>query len=194
MMTVYLGALAFGGTLLAASLLLGDVDTDADIDIDADADVDIQAEADAGTPELAAAWLPVTSMRFWTFFLTFFGLTGAALSWSGAGVGAVGAGVIATAVGYLCGAAIANAVKHLKASAVDSTLTGDDYIGSTATVVLPVTADRPGTVRASIKGRLVDLVAETEEPVRLERSTTVLVYALRENGRVLVSRADRAAA
>ncbi len=211
MLALYLAALAFGGTLLAVSLLFGGdaeidagVDVDVDADVDADADADIQGNPDAdsagvghvgtGLGDLADAWLPITSLRFWTFFLTFFGLTGASLAWSGAMTDSFGVAIIAVAIGYVSGAAIANTVKHLRTQVVDSSVTGADCVGTTATVVLAVSADKPGTVRASIKGRLVELVAETEEVDPLVRSTPALIYAVKDDGRVLVQRADSAAA
>jgi hypothetical protein len=70
-------SLVAGGVLLVASLFGADQDADADADIGADGDVD----ADAGHEGLAHGDLGgfvavFISLRFWTFFATFFGLTG----------------------------------------------------------------------------------------------------------------------
>lgn len=46
MLPVYLGSLALGGVLIAASIFLGDADHDADADADADLDLDADADVD----------------------------------------------------------------------------------------------------------------------------------------------------
>ena len=86
MLPIYLVTLIVGGVLVLVSVFLGDSDTDADVaaDIDVDADLDLAAGADVdadgsldvGLIDALQAWLPFTSMRFWTFFAAFFGLTG----------------------------------------------------------------------------------------------------------------------
>ena len=99
-------AIARGGLFVAASVFFGDHDTDsdadfdadldtdfdADLDIDADIDVDVDADIDVdadhsiadivhagGDAAHDALWLPFFSLRFWTFSLASFGLTGTLL-------------------------------------------------------------------------------------------------------------------
>ena len=84
---VYLFSFALGGILLLASILLGDKDTgQADVDADADASADAGAPhqgLDHGVPGshggLAGVFTAFLSMRFWMFFVAFFGLTGLVL-------------------------------------------------------------------------------------------------------------------
>ena len=192
MLEIYLVALGLGGTLVLASLVLGgghgDFDADADLDMDADADADM--DHDVGF-DAVMSWLPVTSLRFWTFFLAFFGLTGAVLTTTGV-IGARWA--VATAaggLGYLAGFTVVTAMKRLRKSQSDSTLRADDYVGASAIVMLPITNGKVGKVRLDLKGRSVELLAYTEDEGALTAKQTVMVYAVNDDGSVMVTRAEQ---
>jgi hypothetical protein len=88
---LYLGAVAFGVTLLVASIVLGGKDTD---------------HGGHAHDGVGLGWAPVTSLRFWVFLLTFGGGAGLALGALGSStvVAAVGAGVI----GWIAGARTAS--------------------------------------------------------------------------------------
>src|SRR5512140_1858956 len=87
---IYIAAFILGACLLCASMFLGhhDADAGADLNVDSDADGDAHAEADAHADAdhadhgvtLSDFWLPFVSVRFWVFFLCFFGLTGSVFS------------------------------------------------------------------------------------------------------------------
>ena len=93
MLPFYIGAFLLGGILIMASIVLGggnddfdkDISLDKDFDFNADADFDADIEADGAIDaDLSAAtgdldgegWLPFLSMRFWTFALACFGMSG----------------------------------------------------------------------------------------------------------------------
>ena len=171
---VYLGALAFGVTLLLASILLGGKDTDHG---------GHGHDADAGL-----AWAPVGSLRFWVFLLAFGGGAGLALGalGSSAVVAAVGAGVI----GWTSGAIAVAIVRSLNKHSVSSDVKATELVGTTGTLTLPVGPDKPGKVRVEIKGRAEDYVAnlvEDDEAV-LPTGTPVLVVAEGERGSLLVAK------
>jgi membrane protein implicated in regulation of membrane protease activity len=187
MLSLYLIALLVGGFLLALSMFGGGHDADADVS--ADADVDADADIDGGHDgfDAALAWLPVASLRFWTFFAAFFGLTGLVLDlgkltgpWLGLG--------LATGVGYLCGASMTAIVRRLRRERVDSSLSADDCVGETARVVLPVSSGRAGKIRLEIKGRTIELVAETDEESELAVGQSCMVYEIKD-GHAVVARA-----
>jgi membrane protein implicated in regulation of membrane protease activity len=186
MLSLYLIALLVGGFLLALSMFGGH---DADADVSADADVDADADIDGGHDgfDAALAWLPVASLRFWTFFAAFFGLTGLVLDlgkltgpWLGLG--------LAAGVGYLCGASMTAIVRRLRRERVDSSLSAEDCVGETARVVLPVSSDRAGKIRLQIKGRTIELVAETDEETELAVGQSCMVYEIKD-GHAVVARA-----
>ena len=95
MLMVYLIALIVGGVLLALTLVLGGA-----VDHHAGGDLDHHAGdgGHGGSFDAVFGWLPVTSLRFWTFFAAFFGAVGTVLSaWSLAGPAP--AAVLAVAAG-----------------------------------------------------------------------------------------------
>jgi membrane protein implicated in regulation of membrane protease activity len=187
MLSLYLIALLVGGFLLALSMFGGGHDVEADVD--ADADIDADADVDGGHDgfDAALAWLPVASLRFWTFFAAFFGLTGLVLDvgnltgpWLGLG--------LAVGVGYVCGASMTAIVRRLRRERVDSSLSAEDCVGETARVVLPVTSNRAGKIRLEIKGRTIELLAKTDEGIELALGESCMVYEIKD-GHAVVARA-----
>jgi membrane protein implicated in regulation of membrane protease activity len=211
LVAIYLGALIVGGGLLVASALLGGKDTgghdkdfskdfDHDVDGGVDHDADHEHEHDHGH-EVAyahlgtadALWMPLLSIRFWTFFLAFFGLMGLLLEgmtklglvgapW-GVSLGmSVGAGAIA---GYL----ISNILRRLKRDRANSEVVPEhDYEGKAGEVLLDVAPGDPGLVRLEVKGVSIDVtaVAFDEQTPRLKRGSKVIVLEYRD-GRVVVA-------
>jgi membrane protein implicated in regulation of membrane protease activity len=207
---IYISSFVVGGALLAASLFLGgheadgdldvhadvdvdvdadvDVDVDADVDMDADADVDVDADADVGDGALDAAhgvgfsdfWVPFLSVRFWVFFLCFFGLTGLVLtllalagSWT----------TLATALGMgvATGFAAAFIIQRLKKAEVGLGVTLEDYQGKEGVVLLPIDPDGKGKVRIKLRGRTVDVIARTDATEPVLKGRKVLVIEINGN-------------
>src|SRR5262245_17055271 len=127
MLVAYVVALGVGGTLVLASLLFGGKDHDSDgggaghdagghgHDTDGHAHDADKAMILAGSTAIekhgaigdaALSLLPVTSIRFWTFFLAFFGLTGLTLTAAALGPGLVVNALLSTGVGYLSGMSV----------------------------------------------------------------------------------------
>lgn len=187
MLMVYLITLIIGGVLLALTLVLGGA---ADHDAGGvDADADQGGDADSDHPSALDAvfgWLPVTSLRFWTFFAAFFGGVGTVISaWSLAGP--IPAAVLAIAAGYLSGLAMDRAMRYLRRADSDSSLGGRDLVGAGAVVLVPVASGTPGKVRVRLKGRAVDLLAETDDEETLAAGKHVTVLSMRDDGHVVVT-------
>lgn len=181
MTKVYLAAVAFGVTLLLASLVLGGKDTDHG---DGDGDGD-----HAGGPELPLAWAPVTSLRFWVFFLAFGG--GAGLALEALGSSAVVAALGALGLGWVTGALAIAVMNHLRKHSVSSELAIEELVGTTGTLLLPVAADRPGKVRVEIGGRAEDFIANVADGGgALPAGATVLIIAEGERGTLLVEKGE----
>jgi len=174
LITVYLAAVAFGVTLLVASLLLGGKDMD---------------HGHAGDADFGLAWAPVGSMRFWVFLLAFGGGAGCALTKLGSGsvVSAIGAAVI----GWASGSVAVLVVRKVSKASVSTGVESEDVIGSTGTLLLPIGKDRPGKVRVELKGKAEDFVATmVDDDVELPTGAQVLVVAEGEHGSLLVSKAE----
>lgn len=171
---LYLGAVAFGVTLLLASIVLGGKDTDHGSGHDGD---------------VGLGWAPVTSLRFWVFFFAFGGGAGLALEALGSStvVSAIGAG----AIGWIAGAIAVAVVRSLAKNSVSSDVKATELVGTTGTLTLPVGPGKPGKVRVEIKGRAEDYVANIDEEVgELPTGTPVLVIAEGERGSLLVAKAE----
>jgi membrane protein implicated in regulation of membrane protease activity len=178
---VYLGAVAFGVTLLVASFLMGGKDTDHGGDAhDGDGH-------DGG--DLGFGWLPVGSLRFWVFLLTFGGGAGLALTALGSSTVVAAAGALA--IGWAAGAVAIAVVRSLSKHSVSSEVGAAELVGATGTLVLPVAPGRPGKVRVALKGRTEDYVANlVDDGGELASGSTVLIVAESEGGSVLVARGD----
>jgi membrane protein implicated in regulation of membrane protease activity len=190
---VYLGAVAFGLTLLVASLVMGGKDT-GDGAGDAgggDGDHGDGGHGDGGHAhgDIGLGWVPITSFRFWVFLFTFGGGAGAALTWLGSST--VVAAVGALGVGWLSGTAAVAIVRSLTRHSVSSELGAAELLGETATVILPIGPGKPGKVRVDVKGRTEDFVANVvEDGGELPAGTAVLIVAEGESGSLLVAKAD----
>ncbi len=209
MLIAYVVALGIGGTLVLASMIMGGKDADGDghdhdhdhgHDHDHDhgghsheamvvaADQEMTVHHDGGVADAALALLPVTSVRFWTFFLAFFGLTGMTLTLATLGPGVVVNALISAGVGYASGLSVVSVGRKLQKQSYDSSIGYGDYLGNTAVVTLPVARGRTGKVRLDLKGRTVELMADTEDDRTYDAHQRVLIYQMTPDGRALVTR------
>lgn len=177
---VYLGAVAFGVTLLLASLLMGGKDT---------GHGGGGHTHDSASGDLGLGWAPVTSLRFWVFLFTFGGGAGLALGWLGSGAAVTAGGAIG--IGWASGAGAVAIVRSLTRHSVSSALGGADLIGETGTLVLPVGPGRPGKVRVDAKGRIEDYIANVaDDGGELPSGSAVMIVAEGDRGSLLVARSE----
>jgi len=203
---IYLATLIFGGVLLGTSILLGghgdmDADIDADLDIDLDIDLDVDGDmdldADAGgfdkDFDVAGAgdvfFWPLKSVRFWTFFSAFFGLTGLALEGLDL-MSTIPALITASTMGVGIGWTASAVIRNLARDDSGRAAQAKDYIGKTARVIVPVKPGGVGKVRVAIRGQNIDLLAVTDEEEPLTSEDEVLVIEL-DGTRARVARLDR---
>jgi hypothetical protein len=183
MLPFYLGSLALGGVLIAASILLGGADGDADAGMDGEFDAEpddlavfkdpADAMVDAGT------WLPFFSLRFWTFALAAFGASGILLDMLGVS-GFLGAGV-SMLLGGGIGTGAAWVFRQLQLTETSGNVQLLDVGGTEATVLLDVHRDKLGKIRIIVDGQFVDLTAKTQCEALIPRGQKALVINL-DNG------------
>jgi membrane protein implicated in regulation of membrane protease activity len=181
-MALYLGCLAFGGLFLGASLL-GGHDGHGGHDgggHDGGGHDGDHAGATHDAPAQHGPWLPFLSVRFWTFALAFFGLTGAALTAAGAAVAAV-VPAVAGAVGVGAGYGASRLLGGLARRPVGLLAAGASHVGREGVLLLPVGPGQRGKIRLTIGGVSTDFVAETEAQDTLPAGATVIVVGLRDN-------------
>jgi hypothetical protein len=192
MLPLYLGSLALGTVLIGASFLFGDADTDADVDfvVDGDLDLDVDGGVFGGGLDIdndallimkdpgdaiagAGTWLPFLSLRFWTFALASFGLSGTLLHLLGVPViiGAIASVVMGTGLGT----AAAWTFRQLQLTQVSGNVGMFDVPGKDATVLLAVGPNKMGKVRVMLDGQSVDLPAMTRAEDQIERNEKALV-------------------
>lgn len=199
MLTLYLIALAAGAVLIAFSLFADgehdgdghDGDTEGELEGDV---VHLEADGDAGVdgagPARGSAFLavPILSLRFWTFFFAFGGLTGALLTWLGA-LGPIAIASCASLVGWVSGVFAGQLMRWARRGQVSSTLRRDHCLGATGTVLLPIGRGSLGRVRVQLEDRVVDFDAETDDATQLEVAEPAVIYEVRDDGVVLVTSA-----
>lgn len=177
---VYLGAVAFGVTLLLASLVLGGKDTG-----HGDA-----GHAHTGVGEGGLGWAPVASLRFWVFLLTFGGGAGLALDGLGSSAAVAAGGAIG--IGWAAGAIAVAVIRSLTRHSVSSELGAADLVGATGTLVLPAGPGKPGKVRVDVKGRIEDYVANLVDDGagELPSGAAVLIVGEGEGGSLVVVKGE----
>lgn len=173
---IYLGAVAFGVTLLVASFVLSGNES---------------GHGDGGhhgtDAAVGLAWAPFGSLRFWVFFFTFGGGAGFALSHMGSS--AVVSGIAAGAIGWLAGALAVTVVRTLAKGSASSEVSTADLVGMTGSLLLPAGPGQPGKVRLDVKGRTEDFVVNVvEDGGNLPTGSTVLIVAEGERGSLLVTK------
>lgn len=192
LLALYAGCLVLGGILIGASMLGAGKDADADGgDVDAHADVgdadhdldhahdhghahdhDVAHAHDAGQA-LGALAATLLSLRFWTFALASFGMTGLLLTLFGvASMVTLGLSV-ATGIGV--GAGVTTLLRAVSRDTVTSALDARSLRGRDAEVILAVGPSKLGKIRLVHNGQILELPATTREQRLLERAERVLV-------------------
>jgi membrane protein implicated in regulation of membrane protease activity len=117
------------------------------------------------------------SFRFWTFGLMSFGFVGTLLHYLKL-AGPTPSLVTAAAVGVLSGLFASLAMRAVARSQTSSGGEADDTIGMIGRVLIPLERGKRGKIRVEVRGRLVDLIATTDDE-KLEDGATVMVEEMR---------------
>jgi len=177
----YLFALVVGGVLLGASVLLGGHDGVGEVSADGDIH-DIGLGADF------LLW-SLTSIRFWTFFLAFFGLTGLSLE----GLGLIDNSYVtlglAIMTGLVTGYGAAGVIRWLSRDTSGVAATSSDYVGKSVRVVVPVQAGHTGKVRLQLKGQLVDVLAFADDDENFASKDEAMIIEM-DGTRARIARVD----
>lgn len=203
MLTLYVALLVVGGALVVASMFgAGHGDADVGAEVAADAGVDaasVEASADGpsaehGGAEEALAWLGFFGLRFWTWAAAFGGLTGLALRFI-AGIPEPAAAIASSLMALLAGASASATYRLLARAQTTSAVSEDELVGQDAEVVVALGGGdsarlgAPGKVRVSLRGEVLDLVADTHEGAGFAVGAPVTIVASRA-ARVTVVRRD----
>jgi hypothetical protein len=203
MITAYALCAIIGGlfVLFAALMGAGDHDADAHLEIDTHADLEIHADPDleVSQPEVeidtdtdphlddmaVGSWLPFLSLRFWTYGVAAFGVTGLLLTWltpPSAGLTAL----LSAATGLTAGTAMSWLTHYLRRAQTDSRAAERDFLGTVGRVLTPLSADRAGKVRCRVHDELIDVIAVGARDLTLTEGTEVVVTDYRDSRAVVV--------
>ena len=81
---------------------------------------------------------------------------------------------------------VVRVIRQLRASSVDSSVSDTDLLGGQGLVLLPVSPQRTGKVRVTVKGRDLELIAHTHGPA-LDIGAVCHVCTVEEDGAIRVS-------
>jgi membrane protein implicated in regulation of membrane protease activity len=177
---LYLFGLIVGGVLLGSSLLLGghgDADGPDGADADAEAGLDKEFSKDLAVDGAGADFLlwRFKSVRFWTFFLAFFGLTGVLLEGLGLTSAAWVTLLSSFGMGSVAGFGATEAIRRLTADTSGKAADSNDYVGKSVRVIVPVKPGGTGKVRLQLKGSTVDVLAEGIEGEFASQDEAIIV-------------------
>jgi membrane protein implicated in regulation of membrane protease activity len=173
-LVIFLGALVLGLGVIGFQALGGH---------DADAAGHDLAHGDHDPP----AWALVASLRFWSFGLLAFGLSGLLLTLFGL-AGATAAATIAGVAGVASGVFASAVLRRMRIRSPSSQIAPRDVVGKIGRVLVPSDPAGRGKVRVEIKGGIVDYVAASREA--LQENDVVVVEDF-DGQEVTVSKAPK---
>ncbi|MCA9686726.1 MAG: hypothetical protein KC457_31460, partial [Myxococcales bacterium] len=150
----------------------------------ADAGGDLDAGAEAGTDLITtsgdAVWMPILSLRFWTYGSCFFGLTGLIIEKTALAGPMLTLGV-ASGMGFGCGYTASWLFRRLRSDRGARAIGSRHYVGAIGTVLVTCGTEKTGKVRCSLRGKDFDLLAVSIDQGDLARGTKVLVAGFEDD-------------
>jgi membrane protein implicated in regulation of membrane protease activity len=182
---VYLAALILGLGVLLLQFVMPGADADGAHAPELGGHGDIDAHHDVGGHHGGhgdghSDWGAIAifiSFRFWTFGLMAFGFVGTLLHFLKL-AGHVTSLTAAVLVGLLCGFLASFAMRAIARSQTSSGGEADEAIGQIGRVLVPLERGKHGKIRIEVNGRLIDLLATTDDE-QLEGGATVMVEEMR---------------
>ena len=164
MLYVFVGSLIIGGVILAASIFVGDSHggTDHDLGMHVDAE---------GIDVVIGAF---RSIRFWTFFLAFFGLTGTLLLTLGVTDSVILSTAMSLLLGSIAGYTVVWAFRKINQKDANSMASESDLVGKTGRLLVAVGPDVLGKIRLQVKGSTVDMLAKSDETIAIDAEAIVI--------------------
>jgi hypothetical protein len=164
-------------------------------------DLEVQDPGDGSPPRKGARFSPLSSLigilgslKFWTFGICFFGLTGLVLSNVSAPPPPQVITIVAIAMGVICGGFIAGALRILRYQNADSLVKADDVVGVAGVVTLPFDRNSRGKVQIKIKGAQLERIAYTDEARTFQPGDQVLIVGIEQDRLWVVSAPGASAA
>jgi membrane protein implicated in regulation of membrane protease activity len=180
---VYLATLILGLGVLLLQFVMPAADTGGAPELEGDS-LDLEHDAGAahdhdhghGAADAGAIAI-FLSFRFWTYGLMAFGFVGTLLHFLHLSSAPVALGTAAV-IGLLSGFIASVSMRALARAQTSSGGEADEAVGRIGRVLLAIDRGKLGKVRVEVHGRLIDLIATTNEE-RLEGGESVIVDEIR---------------
>lgn len=182
MLSIYYFCLILGGIFIALSALSGIDGVDFDHYFDCDLEIN----------QSRRLWLPFFNLKFWTFGIGFFGLTGVLLSRIQPPLLPTNITIISLVIGLFCGIAISLVMRSLSYRQVNSLVRSNDLVGIIGIVEIPFDQNSKGKVKLTVKSSQLYLMAYTQESRLFAKGEEVLVVGM-ENNKLWVVGSDQMA-
>ncbi|MBL9104931.1 MAG: NfeD family protein [Myxococcales bacterium] len=194
---VYLFTFALGGLLLLASIFLGDKDGGHDAAHDAEADgpsnpASLAHDGAGDHGAVSGLFTAFLSLRFWMFFLAFFGLTGLVLDGLDIIEDSTVGLVLALVMGLTIGQVTVAVFRRLAHSETSTAAGAHDYIGKSGRVLVAIAGGSLGKLRLTLKGTTVDVLATTDEERPFAPGEEALVIQMNDTTAVVARVSPRA--
>jgi hypothetical protein len=198
MLTLYWLCFVTGGVFVLLAIVGGFDGVDFDgLDGDApfESDLDIAAPG-VHTRHQPSSFRPkpranpmgvLCSLKFWTFGVCFFGLTGLVLSSLSIHLPASLIITAAVGMGIICGALVAGTLRALRERHANSLVRSEDVVGLAGIVTLPFDRNSRGKVQLKVKGSQVERIAYTDEDLDFHLGDRVLVVGIEQERLWVVS-------
>ena len=154
-----------------------DIEFDKDVSFDKDVDFDGDLDGEGGDMD-GPAWLPFLSLRFWTFALGSFGLTGTILTLLGSS--SVATAVVSTVLGLVLGYVIAWAFQKLKKSNVTVETSSIALKNKEGEVTIPISVGGRGKIRVKTDLQIHDLIAVTQDANTITPGEKVIIVSVKD--------------
>jgi hypothetical protein len=146
----------------------------------ADAGGDADAGTDLVTTSGDAVWLPILSLRFWTYGSCFFGMTGLIIEKTALAGPALTLGV-ASGMGFTCGYTASWLFRKLRSDRGARAIGSRHYVGAIGTVLVTCGTEKTGKIRCTLRGKDFDLLARSIDKGDLPRGVRVLVAGFEDD-------------
>lgn len=121
-------------------------------------------------------WLPLMSLRFWTFFCASFGLTGVLLTLFG--IGEPITGLVSLPFGGLIGYGAAMVFLKLNTSQVSGDVGLERFVGTEAKVMLPIRPGDIGKITVQTMAGTFEMPARTRDAALIEPGRMVMIAGI----------------
>lgn len=181
MLSLYIWTGVLGMAMLLYSAIAGSHGADHSMDHDLSADAHDGSHADG-------AWTIFFSLRFWTFFAAFFGVTGILLT-AGTPLGQVPTLALALAAGAIAGGSVGLTMRLLQRNEVNTNVSERDFVGQDAEVMVAMRPGQTGRIRLEAKGEMLDVLAVADDGTReILAGTKVVVVGYEDDRARVISR------